>query len=111
MVSYTASRGFNKTRDDKYEKGYYWWSAHTRLAAFVGGRLAYRLATPRARYAALYYELGTKRLVYYQHLAQRRPTAARQHSHAGRGREDRPAVSRGPATSSLSGVLDNCFDG
>lgn len=62
MVSHTASAGFNKTRDSKYEPGYYWWSAHTRLAGFVGGRLAYRLAGPRPRYASLYYELGTNDL-------------------------------------------------
>lgn len=68
LVSYTASEGMNKTRDGKYEHDYYWWPAHTRLGAFVGGRVAYQLA-PRARHrpphtVSLYYELGTNDLYY-----------------------------------------------
>jgi hypothetical protein len=65
LVSYTASSGFNKTHDEKYDRGYYWWSAHTRLGAFVGGRVAYQLP-PRGRRLphtlSLYYELGTNEL-------------------------------------------------
>lgn len=65
MLSYTASKGFNKTWDDKYSTGYYWWSAHTRIGAFVGGRLAYRLSNQparRTRFISAYYELGTNDL-------------------------------------------------
>ncbi|MDO7877185.1 hypothetical protein Q5H93_20735 [Hymenobacter sp. ASUV-10] len=65
MLSYTASKGFNKTWDDKYSTGYYWWSAHTRIGGFVGGRLAYRLSNQSgrpARFISAYYELGTNDL-------------------------------------------------
>ena len=44
LVSYTASEGMNKTRNDKYYRGYYWWPAHTRLGTFVCGHVAYQLA-------------------------------------------------------------------
>jgi hypothetical protein len=66
QVNYTASRGLNTSRDDKYYKDYYWWSSHTRLGVFVGGRVAYslplRAPTRPRRYASLYYELGTNDL-------------------------------------------------
>lgn len=65
FISYSASRGLNATRDDKYEDNYYWWSAHTRLGAFVGGS-AGRHFRPgkggRPRSAMAYYELGTNDL-------------------------------------------------
>lgn len=67
LVSYTASEGMNKTRDDKYYRGYYWWPAHTRLGAFVGGRVAYQLAPRPHRQphtVSLYYELGTNDLYF-----------------------------------------------
>ena len=65
-VNYTASRGLNTSRDSKYDKDYYWWSSHTRLGGFVGGRITYPLprrqsAKPR-RHASLYYELGSNDL-------------------------------------------------
>jgi hypothetical protein len=71
LVNYTASSGLNKTRDSKYSKGYYWWSAHTRLGAFVGGRVTYQLplkAHRRPHALSLYYELGTNDL-YFVSLA------------------------------------------
>jgi hypothetical protein len=65
FVSYTASKGLNSSRDDKYYKGYYWWSSHTRIGGFVGGRVAYELpskANGQPRTASLYYELGSNDL-------------------------------------------------
>lgn len=65
LVNYTASRGLNNSRDDKYEKGYYWWSTHTRVGGFVGGKVSRvvgrnRFGQPRTLGA--YYELGTNDL-------------------------------------------------
>lgn len=64
-VNYTASRGLNASRDNKYPTGYYWWSARTRLGAFLGGRLAYAVPSRSGRLRraiSLYYELGTNDL-------------------------------------------------
>lgn len=65
FVSYTASKGLNSSRDGKYEKGYYWWSSHTRVGPFVGGQIQYerpRSTHRDARTISLYYELGTNEL-------------------------------------------------
>lgn len=65
LVNYTPSRTLNRSRDEKYYDGYYWWSSTVRFGAFLGGRVARELkptATGRQRAAALYYELGTNDL-------------------------------------------------
>lgn len=65
LVNYTPSRTLNRSRDEKYYDGYYWWSATVRFGAFVGSRLTRQLK-PRAngqpRALSLYYELGTNDL-------------------------------------------------
>ncbi|OON71046.1 hypothetical protein [Hymenobacter sp. CRA2] len=65
LVSHTASRGLNNTRDDKYYKGYYWWSSRTRIGGFVGGKVSRVVGTTRygrPRTLGAYYELGTNDL-------------------------------------------------
>jgi hypothetical protein len=65
QLNHTAGSGLNASRDAKYPRGYYWWSARTRLGAFVGGRLrtVVRLGAARPPHKlALYYELGTNDL-------------------------------------------------
>ncbi|GAB2944612.1 hypothetical protein GCM10027048_06830 [Hymenobacter coalescens] len=65
LVSHTASRGMNNSRDGKYEKGYYWWSSRTRIGGFVGGKVSRVIGTTRhghPRTLGAYYELGTNDL-------------------------------------------------
>jgi hypothetical protein len=65
LVNYTPSRTLNRSRDEKYYDGYYWWSSTVRFGAFVGGRVTRTLTptlTGRARAMSLYYELGTNDL-------------------------------------------------
>ncbi|AYA37914.1 hypothetical protein D3Y59_13185 [Hymenobacter oligotrophus] len=65
FVTHTASNGMVESRDEKYYKGYYWWSARTRIGGFVGGRVARVIGSNRfgqPRTVAAYYELGTNDL-------------------------------------------------
>ena len=65
LVNYTPSRTLNRSRDDKYYNGYYWWSSTVRVGAFLGSRITRNLkptASGRPRAVALYYELGTNDL-------------------------------------------------
>lgn len=65
FVSHTVSEGLNESRDAKYEKGYYWWSARTRVGGFVGGKVARVIGQNRyghPRTLGAYYELGTNDL-------------------------------------------------
>lgn len=66
LVNHTPAAALNKSRDDKYSPGYYWWSSRTRLGLFLGGRISRELpggtARPAPRRASLYYELGTNDL-------------------------------------------------
>ncbi|QNP53329.1 hypothetical protein H9L05_06865 [Hymenobacter qilianensis] len=65
LVNYTPSRTLNRSRDEKYYDGYYWWSSTIRFGAFVGGRVARGLkpaGSGQPRMVSLYYELGTNDL-------------------------------------------------
>ena len=65
LVNYTPSRTLNRSRDEKYYDGYYWWSSTVRFGAFIGGKLARPLKpspTGQPRAVSLYYELGTNDL-------------------------------------------------
>ncbi|SMB83098.1 conserved hypothetical protein [Hymenobacter roseosalivarius DSM 11622] len=65
LVNYTPSRTLNRSRDEKYYDGYYWWSSTVRFGAFVGGRVARQLkpsSNGQPREVSLYYELGTNDL-------------------------------------------------
>ena len=65
LVNYTPSRTLNRSRDEKYYDGYYWWSSTVRFGAFLGGKITRELkptATGQARAVSLYYELGTNDL-------------------------------------------------
>jgi hypothetical protein len=64
LVNYTPSRTLNRSRDEKYYKGYYWWSSTVRFGAFLGGRVTRELqpSNGHARAVSLYYELGTNDL-------------------------------------------------
>ncbi|MCC3156187.1 hypothetical protein LJ737_03005 [Hymenobacter sp. 15J16-1T3B] len=65
LVSHTASRGLNDSRDGKYEPGYYWWSSRTRVGGFVGGKVSRVIGHNRyghPRTLGAYYELGTNDL-------------------------------------------------
>jgi hypothetical protein len=65
LINHTVSSGLNDSRDDKYYKGYYWWSSRTRIGGFVGGKVSRVVGTNRfgqARTLGAYYELGTNDL-------------------------------------------------
>jgi hypothetical protein len=65
LANYTPSRTLNRSRDGKYDDGYYWWSSTVRFGAFVGGKVTRTLKPTVAghvRAASLYYELGTNDL-------------------------------------------------
>jgi hypothetical protein len=65
LVNYTPSRTLNRSRDEKYYDGYYWWSSTIRFGAFVGSRITRELqptASGQPRAMSLYYELGTNDL-------------------------------------------------